>query len=203
MVKLLLQSLPALIGVLVGALGTFLSSSATERARWRRQQSVRWDEKRLAAYTDYANAVKHVISVAVRLAAARGVYPDDDWLTRENTVADLTEAEDERTLRWEAVLLLGSDSLILAGREWHQSVFRLMRLSCGQPSDMTWAEAITKTGKARHQFYVAAKADLGVAIGGSSDAYEWQMAKWLTERPEGVNRGQTTPRGDDGSALGK
>jgi hypothetical protein len=72
-VKILLQSLPALIGVTLGALATFLTSSATERSRWRRQQAIRWDDKRLSAYTEYANAVKRAISVSVRLAAARGV----------------------------------------------------------------------------------------------------------------------------------
>jgi hypothetical protein len=116
----------------------------------------------------------------------RGVYPDDEWFGREITVEDLAGAEEQRTLKWEAVLLLGSDKVITAGREWHQVAFRLMRLACGQTSDMTWPEAIKKTGRARHNFYIAAKTDLGVAVAESSDAYEWQMSKWLTERPEGV-----------------
>ena len=191
--KILVQSLPALIGVLLGAFATFMTSSATERSRWRRQQSIRWDDKRLAAYTEYANAVKHVISTAVRLAAVRGVYPDDEWFAHQCTVDDLAGAEEQRTLKWEAVLLLGSENVITAGREWHQVTFRLMRLACGQTSDMTWPEAIKKTGRARRNFYVAAKADLGVAVAESSDAYEWQMSKWLTDRPEGVNSAPGSP----------
>lgn len=70
----LVQQLPALIGVLLGALATYAATSATERARWRRTQSIRWDDKRLAAYADYASAVKKLSSLSVRLAAYRGIH---------------------------------------------------------------------------------------------------------------------------------
>ena len=45
-------------GVLLGAGATFVVTTTTERIRWQRTQSTRWDDKRLAAYTEYANAVK-------------------------------------------------------------------------------------------------------------------------------------------------
>lgn len=183
----LLQQLPALLGVIVGAVATYVVTAATERSRWRRQQSVRWDETRLAAYTEYANAIKKLISVSVRLAANRGVYPDDDWFAREVTIADLAQAEENRTVKWETVLMLGNDRVIIAGREWHQKVWRIMRIACGQTSDLSWREAIEGAGLARRRFYEAAKADLGVDIGESAEVYEWQMGKWMTDRPEGVN----------------
>jgi hypothetical protein len=41
----------------------------------------------------------------------RGVYPDDDWFGRESTVEELASSEEERTLKWEAVLLLGSEDV--------------------------------------------------------------------------------------------
>ncbi len=183
---IVLQQLPALLGVLVGALAAYVVGTATERGRWRRQQSVRWDERRITAYIEYAHAIKKVIAVAVRLAAQRGVYPDDDVISPNYRISDLAEAEDSRTITWEAVLMLGTDAVVLAGREWHQSVFRLMRIACGQTSDMSWAAAVTATGQARQRFYEAAKRDIGVAVGRTTEAYEWQMAKWLAERPEGV-----------------
>ncbi|MFC0430794.1 hypothetical protein [Kutzneria buriramensis] len=77
------QQLPALLGVLVGALASYTATSAAERARWRRAQSVRWDDKRLTAYAEYAHAVKKVISISVRLAAHRGVHRDIDALPPE------------------------------------------------------------------------------------------------------------------------
>ena len=78
--------------------------------------------------------------------------------------------------------MLGTDSVVLAGRAWHESVFRLMRIACGQTSDMSWAAAVTAAGQARQRFYEAAKRDIGVAAGRTTEAYEWQMAKWLAER---------------------
>ncbi|MFI6161502.1 hypothetical protein ACIA59_16335 [Micromonospora haikouensis] len=180
MSSLLLQ-LPALVGVLIGAVATYVATTMQERSRWRRLQAVRWDERRIAAYTEYAHAIKKVISIAVRLAAARGVHRDDSWFRAEGTEAELIEAEEERTTKWEAVLMLGDESVVAAAREWHQATFRLMRLAAGQSSDMTWNEAIAAVSQVRGRFYAAARADLGVKLGGSSEPYEWQMARWLTE----------------------
>lgn len=83
--RLFLLQLPAVVGVLLGILVTHMMTTFQERSRWRRQQAVRWDERRIAAYTDYAHAVKRVISIAVRLAAKRGVYEDDFWFSVERS----------------------------------------------------------------------------------------------------------------------
>lgn len=53
-----LQQVPALIGVLVGAFTSYVVAAAGESARWRRTQSVRWDETRLRTYLEYSSAVK-------------------------------------------------------------------------------------------------------------------------------------------------
>lgn len=51
------QALP-LVGVAIGAVVSLAVSAVNERTRWRRQQSVRWDERRLNAYAEYAHTVK-------------------------------------------------------------------------------------------------------------------------------------------------
>ncbi|MFC0100992.1 hypothetical protein ACFFKH_26185 [Micromonospora marina] len=182
--RLLLLQLPALVGVLVGAVATYLTTAAQERSRWRRQQAIRWDERRLAAYSDYAHAVKKGTSIAVRLAATRGVYQDDFWFGGETSEAELIDAEEERTTKWEAVLMLGDEAVVAAAREWHQVMFRLMRLAVGQSSDLTWHEAVHAAGQARGRFYAAVRRDLGVKFGESSEPYEWQMSKWLANIPK-------------------
>ncbi len=88
-----LQQLPALIGVVVGVVATYVATVAAERGRWQRQQSVRWDERRITAYIEYAHAVKKVLAITVRLAAQRGIHPDDDEISPEYTIADLASAE--------------------------------------------------------------------------------------------------------------
>jgi hypothetical protein len=150
-----LQQMPALLGVLVGALATYAATSAAERARWRRAQSVRWDEKKVNAYAEYAHAVKAVIAMALRILAPHSPGFDSDG-SPEEELAALDAAEEQRTMRWEAVLLLGSSEVVIAARTWHQNVFRLERLAHGQPSDMTLAEAIDATSHARRNFYEVA-----------------------------------------------
>ena len=178
----LLQQLPALLGVVVGALATWAATSTSERARWHRDHSVRWDEKRLLAYTDYSRAVKQVISMATRLKELR----EDPEATAAIVAGEaaLAAAEDDRTVTWENVLLLGSSEVILAARTWHQSAFRLAWISLGRASDMTWDEAIEATGKARGAYYRTAKTDLCIEVGGTPDTYEWQMAKFTRAAPE-------------------
>ena len=60
-------------GVLLGSAATFFVTSSTERTRWRRAQSARWDDKRLLAYSEYATAVKHMVRLCRRIAETRGL----------------------------------------------------------------------------------------------------------------------------------
>jgi hypothetical protein len=177
-VQSFLQQLPALLGVLLGVIATYATTSAAERGRWRRAQSVRWDEKRVNAYVEYALALKKVISVTVRITAPRSPDTDSGGPPSEDLLAALEEAEEQRTTKWEAVLLLGTNDVVIAGRKWHDCVFRLQRLARGQPSDMTRSEAIEATSHARRNFYEVAKRDIGIAVGASPEAYEWQITKF-------------------------
>jgi len=181
-----LQQLPTLVGVLIGAGATYAATSATERARWRRVQSVRWDEKRVNAYAEYAHALKQVISLSLRLAALRDAHPDDDRFPPPDGIAALDAAEEQRTMKWEAVLLLGSSEVVIAGRAWHQDVFHLERLAYGEPTEVPLMEAIKAIGQSRRRFYEVAKHDIGVEIGSSSEAYEWQLSK-MAENAGGIN----------------
>jgi hypothetical protein len=112
-----------LAGVLVGAGATFVATTSIERAKWRRAIDTRWDEERLAAYVEYANAVKTILEIVFRLAAQRGLpnltTPADEPLAA-NALAD---AEAHRTVKWEQVLLLGSPDTIVAARQWHMAVY--------------------------------------------------------------------------------
>ncbi|MEU4445661.1 hypothetical protein AB0K14_30305 [Actinosynnema sp. NPDC050801] len=118
-----------------------------------------------------------MISVSLKLAAAKGIHLDNDTIDPAEGIPALAAAEDERTVKWEAVLLLGDERVITAARAWHHSVFRLRRAASGLPIEMTCSEAIQAVSAARRQFYEAAKQDLGINIGSDSESYEWQLAK--------------------------
>ncbi|WP_051192603.1 hypothetical protein [Nocardia jiangxiensis] len=66
----LLQQLITLAGVLVGAGATFAATTHTERIKWRRSIETRWDDKRLIAYSEYANALKLFMEVLFQQAVA-------------------------------------------------------------------------------------------------------------------------------------
>ncbi|MEV4534097.1 hypothetical protein AB0J82_09720 [Asanoa sp. NPDC049518] len=174
------EQLPALVGVALGAIAAYVATALNERSRWRRQQSVRWDDKRLTTYVDYANAVKKLISVAVRLASERGVAPVDEYSTNQ-AANGLPEAEENRTLKWEAVLMLGSDGVIQAGRRWHETAFALIRVASGMDTTTPWADAVEASSQARRQFYEAARRDIGSVPIASPERFEWQFAKVVRE----------------------
>src|SRR6478735_5952068 len=116
----LINQVPVLLGVIIGALGSYLTTAATERARWRRTLDSRWDDRRVEAYAAYGQAVKEIIRIVSRLAAGRGItsthYPLA--LTQENLDL-LEEANAMRATAWEKVLLLGNPDTVAAARAWH------------------------------------------------------------------------------------
>ena len=173
----LADQLPTLIGVVIGAAATFAATFATDRARWRREQSVRWDVKRADAYAEYGFAVKKVISLAVRIAAHRGVHALGEPLSPEEGIGLLADAEHERAVRWETVLLLGSDEVVEAARRWHRGVFPLEEIARGYPTSADWETAVAVVGRERGRFYEAARNDLGLRRGSSSGIYDWQFSE--------------------------
>jgi hypothetical protein len=169
------EQLPALIGVLLGAGATFGATFATDRARWHRDQSVRWDVKRADAYAEYAFAVKRVISLAVRVAAYRGAHSLGEPLSPDEGTELLAGAEHERAVKWETVLLLGSDNVVLAGRRWQQSVFPLEEIAWGRRVAAEWDAAVAVVSHERGRFYEAARNDLGLKKGSTPGIYDWQF----------------------------
>jgi hypothetical protein len=161
------QELPALLGVVIGALATYLATAAAERARWRRDQAVRWDAKRMEAYADYGRAVKRLTDLAMRIAVARGAtitnFTGREPLEPTEGLPALAQAEIERGSIWESVLMLGSPEVVSAARRWHEAVWRLDSLARNNQSQTSeWDEAFRVAGSARADFYLSVRMDLGV-----------------------------------------
>lgn len=93
----------------------------------------------------------------------------------------LTIAEEERTQKWEAVLLLGTSRTVAAARAWHESVYPLQRIASGAEAELSWADAIEAASQARRGFYEAAKQDLGITVGDAPETYEWQLSKLVRQ----------------------
>jgi hypothetical protein len=157
-----MDQLPALLGVLVGTGGTILATWAADRARWRRQQSARWDERRLQAYVDYANALKEVHSVAMRMVGPR-TRPGLSDSDRQELLLTLTQADLRRTTTWESVLLLGDAATVTAARGWHAAVAEVARHAQHPAAgDFDVIPAVTRVNDNRDRFYEAARSSLGI-----------------------------------------
>lgn len=133
----LVQQLLTIASVVIGAATSFAATSLVERSRWKRSQSARWDEKRLAAYSEYGNAVKASVRLCYRIAAAKNFVTASHPLELQAGMNELAEAESERAAKWETVLLLGEPATISAARSWHESVRRLERVAGMRRQDGT------------------------------------------------------------------
>ncbi|MEU4643408.1 hypothetical protein [Micromonospora sp. NPDC023814] len=97
--------LPALLGVLIG---TIVATSVVDRTRWKRNQTVRWDDRRLDAYVEFAQVLKEIHAIAVRMFASARPSSRGHQIDQEEGLARLADADVRHTLAWESVLLLGA-----------------------------------------------------------------------------------------------
>jgi hypothetical protein len=175
-----IQQLPALIGVCVGAVATYATTGLAERARWRREQVARWDQARMHAYAEYGNAVKKKYHLACRIAAGRGFpYAVQPLAPTTEAIDALGEAEGERAQAWEPVLLLGDPETVASARAWHQLVWRLEWYARGQVTAADqWEPLMEDIDTARDRFYDCARGDLGIK-GGAVPTPSWPS--WMEE----------------------
>ena len=154
-----------LVGVALGASMSFVATYLVERFNWRRSQSVRWDERRLATYVDYANAVKAIVALATRLASDQvldsGIHP------LERTPANfekLAHAEAHRTSVSDALRMLGDVDTMTAAREMTKCAWRLAWLARGETADdqSIWRKAYQDYEDARDEYIVCARKSLQV-----------------------------------------
>ncbi|MFJ5779556.1 hypothetical protein [Streptomyces sp. NPDC093094] len=172
-----LNQLPALMGVVVGVLGTLLTSRLNDKAQWTRTLSVRWDERRLDAYSEFGRALKEVHILAHRITAQSRPGSRAHAIDRSTGLELMAQADAQRTKAWEGVLLLGDADTVAAAREWRWSVQQLERAARGIAGDgFDWEAAVRRADEDRDRFYVAARAGLTVAGG------DVAQARWLTDR---------------------
>ena len=166
MVSGIVEQLPALIGVVIGAVASYAAGAATERSRWRRERSTRWDERRAQCYAEYGHAVKNVYVQCLRADRLRRAGPGADPAAYELALAELERLTGERTAKWEPVLLLGHPETIEAGRRWHRRVWQLELFARGTRADAGHWDSLNEDVNAdRDLFYAAARRDLGITSG--------------------------------------
>lgn len=160
------QQVITIVGVLLGAGATFAGAALTERSKWKRAQGSRWDDRRLVAYSEFANALKRFSEVSMRMAAGRGFPNAGQPISVEDGAQLLAEAASDTTLKWEMVLLLGSAEAVAAGRLWNKAVWELSLVALGREmGHEDYVLAFEAAGYKRNDFYECARRDLGVRSG--------------------------------------
>ena len=82
---------------------------------------------------------------------------------------------DERTAKWESVLLLGNRETIAAARTWHRRVWQVERFARGERADTDqWAALMEDVIADRARFYAEARRDLGIASGELPTGGPWE-----------------------------
>jgi hypothetical protein len=155
-----------IIGVAVGAMASFISTRLLDRARWQREEALRWDTKRLDCYGEFAAAIRRQITISGRICADLGLPSTGQPLDRATGLSDLAAAEQDVSVKWEHVLMLGSPAAITAAREWRHIAWHQEWFARGLRDDPTeYTQANVDGGSARSRFYAAVRADLGVVSG--------------------------------------
>lgn len=160
------QQLPALIGVVIGALGSYLAIVRGDQARFRREQTVRWEERRLAAYTDYARCLKRTVTLTYRVAAGQGIDPHPHPLTPQEAAPLMAEALDARDPAWEALLLLGAPDVVEVARAWAVVAIDMERVPQERiRSTEEWQALLERQRAHREAYYTAVRRDLALPPG--------------------------------------
>ncbi|MFG3252732.1 hypothetical protein [Streptomyces sp. NPDC048172] len=160
------EQLPALTGVVIGALGSYLAVMRGDRARFRREQAARWEERRLTAYSDFARSLKVSVSVMFRAAAHLGNDANPHPLPPDEAAPRLSDAAESRDLAWEALLLLGAPEVVETARGWAGTVAGMERfVRDGTRDPAAWTALLAEQRAARERYYTAARHDVALAPG--------------------------------------
>jgi hypothetical protein len=162
----------------VGATASFIATRLLDRSRWQREEALRWDTKRLDCYGEFATAIKQFITIATRLCAGLGLQETAQPLDPATGLPALALAEQDLSLKWEQVLMLGSPDAITAARDWRHVAWHIEWFARGLRDDrVEYEQANVDSGAARRRFYTAARADLGI-VSGLVPEITWPPA-WL------------------------
>ncbi|MEU6991256.1 hypothetical protein ABZ953_11430 [Streptomyces sp. NPDC046465] len=169
-----IQQLPALLGVIIGALGSYVAITRGDRIRFRREQAARWEERRLAVYTEYARVLKQTVTLTYRVAAHLGNDPHPHPLSPEEAVPHFAQAADARDPAGESLLLLGAAEVVDEARAWVLLVIRMERFLRADTHDPeAWAALLERQRAARQAYYAAVRRDLALPPGHPG---QWSVA---------------------------
>ncbi|MEV0906893.1 hypothetical protein [Streptomyces hokutonensis] len=164
-----MQQLPALIGVVIGALGSYLAIVRGDRARFHRERDARWEELRLEVYAEYARTLKKSVTLTYRVASHLRNDPHPHPLSPAEAEPLLAQATVDRDPSGEALILLGSPEVVEKARAWVGAVMEMERfMRAGTHDPDAWQELLERQRAGREGYYAAVRDDLALPPGHSA-----------------------------------
>ncbi|MEU1496730.1 hypothetical protein [Streptomyces sp. NPDC005732] len=161
-----IQQLPALAGVVIGALGSYLAIVRGDRDRFRPERTARREERRLSVYADYARCLKRTVTLTYRVAARLGNDPHPHSLSHEEAAPLLAEAAEAGDPAGEALLLLGAPAVVEKARSWAAVVMEMERLGRERTrAPEAWQALLERQRRTREEYCTAVRADLALPDG--------------------------------------
>jgi hypothetical protein len=174
------SQLITVVAVLAGAASTYLLGRLSDRDRYARELRLRWDQRRLDAYTAYVTAAKMVGASANAILSLRlrGISEDD----LAGRIDELARLELRRTEAFEALPMLADGATIEAAHMLNEAVWHLERSArLGEaPAEEKWLSSADQWITALNNFHAAARDCLSV-IGTYSRR---DVAALAVDRPE-------------------
>jgi hypothetical protein len=154
-----------LIGVVIGALASYLASSFNERARYRRELRRGWADKRLEVYGDFIASIKEFTAVTRMMAVEAGLPDRMPPIAREEGQALLQQAELRRGGHMERLSLIADTDTLLAARALNRASWQLEGLVVGtipNSDGSSWDDGIRFYNEAINNFHQCARREMQV-----------------------------------------
>lgn len=158
----LAEQLITMGAVLAGAAGSYLTTRLSDRDRFKRDLRIRWDERRLEAYVAYVDAVKRVYRCTERVLSVR--FTGGDPIDRDAVLAEMRDAEADRSRAFEKVMLLGDSATVDAAHRLNERLWGLERPArdAEELTEEAWHPRRDEWVAALNDFHVHARNGLGV-----------------------------------------
>src|SRR5260221_5926868 len=158
-----MQQLPALIGVVIGALGSYVAVVRADRVRFRHERAARWEERRLAVYTEYARTLKQSVTLTYRVASHLRNDPHPHPLSPQEAAPLMAEATAAGDPAGEALILLGSTQVVDQARAWVSVLLEMQQFLRERTHDPeAWHGLVERQREGRAGYYAAVRDDLAL-----------------------------------------
>lgn len=145
-----------LVGVLIGALTSYLATATAERAKFRRTMATRWDERKLDTYIEYITCIKELMRAAREALRARDRGEDPT-----EALTEMEAIESRRSVLFESFILLSDEAAADTAHVVNERAWDLLRVT-RDPANGESALADVTLVTALNALHDAARTDLAI-----------------------------------------